>query len=1021
MPSETREDIEKTLGEQRQQTIYRIWNICETEMYGFTLNGDLSRQYEAGEKALSEEHTGLRTMDRIGNRSMIAAAWFLAKGHTLEDLLSEDRDMVAEKNKAGAELLDILVRKPNEDDQIHENKVGDFLYTFARDLPKTCHISDDLSDDHNLAANFGKLIGLKAIRNIWDTATANPDIREEMEHLMEDQHETEEVTGIRNTVESLTDAADARADYLLNSAANTHGDMNAVYGQALNRAVLHHIAENSQDAFQPSEKINPGQKLSGFVRSLDSAAGTKGKERELTDAALEDYVRNPDGAAVPVIFSDREEKPLTPVIRAEIRTQIREEAQKSEVRMTFFEDPAFDANDFTSRVSSVTKKPTDEQLVYTARVFGGSVGRMFDVHQRDLLKKYNADMFDMILIDGKSVNELYGKRYQGLSPEERAVRLQAQIVAATLGGSKNVAVSHITELPGNQLKLEEPVPLRAALHPQRPLHEPQKTRGTRFLEALHIRKPEPLGDRLDRANSRLDENRKQSAAAFSAGKLAEMSAAVKKNNEYEKALQEYQQGKPESLKNVSLSPQLLMALNKLRGQHDIVFAKRTQLAADGKIDLDSFPSDKRDFPDMVMDSANMTDQEVKQISERVLKGYFGTKKEREQVLDQFIHTAVETYHPEELDLSCLRGEDTGERLPEFGGLTKSESDVVKLLIGMRRDQAIATKMAENPEYAAEKRKDPAFNKRYEEVAEVMVPVENYLFLRLQDHNLDNAFNPNVMGEADKSAYRKVDMDVAPAANLALTRERLRKLNQGQGNRDFELPFVPSGYLSYDELTEAAAGNENVNIGATISLGSAFHSVAIEKKLKEAGLEREDLYYIDGKSLHQIAREKNLRGTQQEAFLNAALISGKSHVAMATPELDQNGNMIIEVTEIRLDLHRFDAEDRKTAGKNDPGYKTIAERADEAYAALSKDDEKTQHAAIRDSLRKSLQKDKTKSGVKDGERTSFALEMEEDEKKKSAVQKKRPVPVKTQEKAPGRKNSMDDDANRPSSTSPKWKP
>lgn len=201
----------------------------------------------------------------------------------------------------------------------------------------------------------------------------------------------------------------------------------------------------------------------------------------------------------------------------------------------FADNPGIDHRKFRANMTKSGKQPTPEELDYAAGVYASAFSGAFDERQRQQLQNLGLEEFDLITIDGVSVSELFGEKYKDLEPEKRRLMLKAEVAAAAMDGSRNLAI--------NRVRINEqgaPEYIGAAVITRSSdLHEPKPTLGQRFLNALGIRKLEPLKEGLGQANARFGEAKQQAEASYANGRGREPLERAALRLEREKMSRQY--------------------------------------------------------------------------------------------------------------------------------------------------------------------------------------------------------------------------------------------------------------------------------------------------------------------------------------------------------------------------------------------------------------------------------------------------------------------------------------------------
>ena len=398
-----------------------------------------------------------------------------------------------------------------------------------------------------------------------------------------------------------------------------------------------------------------------------------------------------------------------------------------------------------------------------------------------------------------------------------------------------------------------------------------------------------------------------------------------------------------NLKIVEFSPQLKAALDQWEHKMELI-----QSIAVDKVGLNP-GYDQRDFGEMVEYTYDMTDEEVRARTEQYISDYVsGDPARRKQRLDEF-YDRVDAFNPMELDLSCLEGNDQGERGQD--GLTPSERDVMRLIAAVRRDQTVATKLKENPEYGQERYADwekMAWKRKQDEL--MTAGFDNYVVWGLLYHNGYEQNLQPVRGPEVK------DIQILGANAMTALEPILARF--GQNNEaEGEIPFTIEDNPAYYEFLRKKQ-RESGNTDAATEIEDLCRN-AVEapflynertKLIKEYGFDRMDLIFIDGVSVNELFAEKYADMTQgkRESMMRqeimAAVMSGEQRVEVVTLDQNESGDVVPKVNTVKANLHALDKREKEQEHNwfrrlFDWGPFKIKTRADQADQLSETDDEK----------------------------------------------------------------------------------
>lgn len=165
--------------------------------------------------------------------------------------------------------------------------------------------------------------------------------------------------------------------------------------------------------------------------------------------------------------------------------------------MNFTDYQMFNSREFLEHMASAKKQPTLREKDYAMSIYDATFGGAFDKGQKKLLAQLGMDEFDLITIEGRTVNELFADKYKDMEPQRRNELLRCEVVAAVMGSEKKVAFGRIKMNEQGEPEIAG----TSALKPEGNLHDPKPTLGQRFLNFLHIKKYVPLSQKMAQAGS----------------------------------------------------------------------------------------------------------------------------------------------------------------------------------------------------------------------------------------------------------------------------------------------------------------------------------------------------------------------------------------------------------------------------------------------------------------------------------------------------------------------------------------
>lgn len=367
-------------------------------------------------------------------------------------------------------------------------------------------------------------------------------------------------------------------------------------------------------------------------------------------------------------------------------------------------------------------------------------------------------------------------------------------------------------------------------------------------------------------------------------------------------------------KIVQFSPELIQALTQmgeLRTRiNDYAAGEFKNYKGDEKID-------HRDFVEMMDLSPVRSEEEQREYVRNFIGDYTsGDPELRKKCLDG-IYDRDDSFNPAALDLSCLKGTDTGSREP--GGLTNSEKDFMSLIGAFRREQALSVKLKENPGYAQERfGSDPRKQAEYEARRMAMM---NGLISYTDNMLRNNGFNERLhRGKAAPMAgdgeYVAADLAVSLYQN---SMERLQGGRTGENRLNFSLGpengniYGLSGQLAAGKVTNQMKSNAAAAFDT--SLATLYRSGLPAAAMHEMGMDVLDLIHVDGLSARERYGNKysNLSEWEQNKMIKAevmgAIMEGQ-RVDAVTLEQGTTGKMQAVTHTLEADLHAYDQMEKR---------------------------------------------------------------------------------------------------------------
>lgn len=367
-------------------------------------------------------------------------------------------------------------------------------------------------------------------------------------------------------------------------------------------------------------------------------------------------------------------------------------------------------------------------------------------------------------------------------------------------------------------------------------------------------------------------------------------------------------------KIVQFSPELIQALTQmgeLRTRiNDYAAEEFKNYKGDEKMD-------HRDFVEMMNLSPEKSEEEQREYVRNFIGDYTsGDPELRKKCLDD-IYDRDDSFNPAALDLSCLKGTDTGSREP--GGLTNSEKDFMSLIGAFRREQALSVKLKENPGYAQE-RFGSAPRKQAEYEARRMAMM-NGLISYTDNMLRNNGFNErlhrgNAAPMAGDGEYVAADLAVGLYRN---SMERLQGGRTGENRLNFSLSpengniYGLSGQLAAGKTTNQMKANAAAAFDT--SLATLYRSELPVSAMNKMGLDVLDLIHVDGLPARERYGNKyaNLSEWEQNRMIKAevmgAVMEGQ-RVDAVTLEMRADGKLRPVAHTLEADLHAYDQMEKR---------------------------------------------------------------------------------------------------------------
>ena len=295
----TKAEIKACLSEQQAKYV-RLSAICEQEMFGF-------QNEDEGNLFFSPLGGRITTLNRPPSREKIAVMYFLSKGHTLDDLFSEDQAMLTEKRTAGDELKTLF--QNNNIEPLKKAWLG--MHEVWRTM---CAIPEDLSNDEYLAQNYIKLHLMHSEIDLIQSAQSNKELMQEITDEWNKSKKLEDVSGetkkeqmdfMQRQVFEVYDAFVRRSNFILAKGSpymapsnNIEINDETLFQQAAAKQILctHTANENMKNGPKGEKRYlvthAQGEMLEESMNQMDEESRRVCKEKLKADALSELPVKN---------------------------------------------------------------------------------------------------------------------------------------------------------------------------------------------------------------------------------------------------------------------------------------------------------------------------------------------------------------------------------------------------------------------------------------------------------------------------------------------------------------------------------------------------------------------------------------------------------------------------------------------------------------------------------------------------------------------------------------------------------
>ena len=355
--------------------------------------------------------------------------------------------------------------------------------------------------------------------------------------------------------------------------------------------------------------------------------------------------------------------------------------------------------------------------------------------------------------------------------------------------------------------------------------------------------------------------------------------------------------------------------------------------------------DLRDFGDMIEVVPNAEIGELEKITTEFAQDYMnyesGNPELRKARLDEF-YDRIDAIDPFSLDLSCITGKDTGTRSgPDQ--LTPSERDFMKLIDCCRADQAFQTKEFENQEYFNARYSDPKtrtqktlirdllFNKSLMQYITLGILPMNGVLQNLKPHP-DALYGVNELASLSaQMGFQLYQQDMAALLGEPCDMALHFKVPENLVNQFYKYGKPDADKSEFKPTSEYFEP----------LFGPLYSSATTKEYMKEAGLDFEDMIFIDGISAKEKLEKEypEIDEAEKETAIRhmamKAMMSGEHRVEFARIQMNEKGTYSMQVSSIQPDLHALDHSEKTHERKGLFGLlkhkETRADRIDKLWA------------------------------------------------------------------------------------------
>ncbi len=275
----------RELFQKADEDIKKINEICDSQIYGF------ENEKEGNDLFNPSVLDKLSTLQRQSSRADIAVIYYLSKGHTMEELMSDAPDAVQKKKEVGQELRKLLEGKSAADPE-RDAKLIKLAADLYQRAPELLPISGDLGNDRVLAENYVNIHFRQCQMDLRQMLTGTDRDGKKLNERVEDELGEKVFEVLKNKqfhYSYMRTVADQRKRFLTGDSRTEISD-DEVIRQATAKAILSYYNGRAEaDPLLTIEETRGEVRLEAIKRQIAAMQEADGAKK-----ALREYVSNPE-------------------------------------------------------------------------------------------------------------------------------------------------------------------------------------------------------------------------------------------------------------------------------------------------------------------------------------------------------------------------------------------------------------------------------------------------------------------------------------------------------------------------------------------------------------------------------------------------------------------------------------------------------------------------------------------------------------------------------------------------------